>query len=244
MRLFPAIILLSVQSVAFAVCPDSTSAATTITMPDSVMAAQPDSLPRQILHLTEEDYREVAEELGVEVAAIKAVVEIEAGRHHKGFHSWGQPLINFDLSMFRQYAKRNGINLSRYSATHREVFSRPNTSKYGSRQAAQQARLKKAMDIDYRTAVQGTFWGMFQIGGFNWKLCGCKSIEDFVHKMSLSEREQLELFARFIKNTGMDKYLRRKNWSAFALRYNGKSYASRGYHTRLASAYRKHNSKK
>ena len=51
--------------------------------------------------LTEEDYRQVAEELGVEVAAIKAVVDIEAGPQHKGFWQPGKPLINFDLSMYR-----------------------------------------------------------------------------------------------------------------------------------------------
>ncbi len=58
-----------------------------------------------ILTLTEADFEEVAAELGVEVAAIKAVVEIEAGRTHEGFASPGKPLINFDLSMFRHKAR-------------------------------------------------------------------------------------------------------------------------------------------
>ncbi len=35
--------------------------------------------------LTENDYREVAKELGVETAVIKAVVDVEAGTAHKGF---------------------------------------------------------------------------------------------------------------------------------------------------------------
>ena len=48
--------------------------------------------------LTDDDYRRVAEELGVETATIKAVVEIEAGTAHKGFAAPGIPLINFDLS--------------------------------------------------------------------------------------------------------------------------------------------------
>lgn len=193
-----------------------------------------------IQRLTENDYTEVAQELGIEVAAIKAVVEIEAGSRHEGFYAPGRPLVNFDLSMFRQFAKKNGINLSRYTGSHKEVFNKPDVARHGSRQAAQHARLEKAKDIDYSTAIQGTFWGMFQIGGFNWKLCGCESIEEFEQKMSTSEREQLKLFAQFIRNTGMAKYLKQKNWSAFALRYNGKSYASRGYHTRMANAYRKY----
>lgn len=187
--------------------------------------------------LTERDYKEVAEELGVEVAAIKAVVEIEAGKSHQGFWDEGKPLINFDLTIFRQMAKRNKVNLSKYSRSHSVVFSRPDSRKYGSQQAAQQARLDAAMTIDTLTAVQGTFWGMFQIGGFNWKKCGAASPEEFVRLMSRSERDQLELFGEFIVNSGLLSALKTKNWRAFAKGYNGPSYAARGYHTRLANAY-------
>ena len=58
--------------------------------------------------------------------------------------------------------------------------------------------------------------------------------------MSRSERDQLELFAAFIRNAGLLPALQRKDWRAFARGYNGPSYASRGYHTRLASSYAKH----
>lgn len=199
-----------------------------------------DSVPPAILRLTEEDYRAVAEELGVEPAAIKAVVDIEAGPQHEGFFAPGKPLVNFDLAMFRQRARHNKINLSRYAQSHATVFARPNVRRYGSTQAAQQERLRLARTIHDTTAIEGTFWGMFQIGGFNWKLCGCSDIQDFVRRMSTSEREQLELFAAFIRSIGIDKALRNKDWAAFARRYNGPSYASRGYHTRMAKAYQRH----
>ena len=194
----------------------------------------------EILRLTEEDYKEVAEMLGVEPAAIKAVVEIEAGPSHQGFCEPGVPLINFDFSMFTQFARRNGVNLSKYRKSHPLVFSAPSARKYGSRQKAQHARLRAARSIDERTAIEGTFWGMFQIGGFNWRKCGAKDIDDFVERMSRSERDQLELFARFLKSTKLDKQLKAKNWAAFARGYNGPSYARRGYHTRMARAYAKY----
>ena len=194
--------------------------------------------------LTEDDYREVAEMLDVEPAAIKAIVEIEAGTTHQGFHSPGKPIINFDLSMFRQFARKNGVNLSRYSKSHSTVFQSPNARRYGSTQAGQQERLRLARSIDNKTAIEGTFWGMFQIGGFNWKLCGCSSIDEFVERMSDSERSQLEMFAVFIKNIGLDKALRKKDWATFARVYNGASYANRGYHTRMAAAYARHAKKK
>ncbi|MBO7165031.1 MAG: DUF3380 domain-containing protein, partial [Muribaculaceae bacterium] len=42
-----------------------------------------------------------------------------------------------------------------------------------------------------------------------------------------------------IVNAKQVEYLRRKDWSGFARRYNGPSYAKRGYHTKMANAYRK-----
>lgn len=187
--------------------------------------------------LTEDDFVEVAAEMDVEVAAIKAVVEIEAGKTHQGFWSEGKPLINFDLSMFRRFAARNGVALGKYRRSHSVVFARPMAARYGSQQAAQQARLDAARTIHDLSAIQGTFWGMFQIGGFNWKKCGADSPDDFVRLMSRSERDQLELFATFVRNSGLLPALRSRNWSAFARGYNGPSYAARGYHTRMAAAY-------
>ncbi len=193
-----------------------------------------------ILRLTEEDFKQAAEELGVDVATIKAVISIEAGAGHQGFHAAGQPLVNFDLAMFRRAAAKRKVNLNKYKKSHSIVFNRPNSRKYGSYQAAQHERLKSAMTIDSIAAIDGTFWGMFQIGGFNWKKCGTSSRVEFMERMSRSEHEQLELFVNFIKSGKMDKYLKKKDWAGFARIYNGPSYKRRGYHTRLAKAYSKY----
>ena len=48
-----------------------------------------EAVPDTIVRLTDNDYLEVAERLGVEVAAMKAVVEIEAGVSHQGFFAPG-----------------------------------------------------------------------------------------------------------------------------------------------------------
>lgn len=194
--------------------------------------------------LTEADYEEVAQMLDVDVAAIKAVVDIETGRQHEGFWAPGKPLINFDLTMYRRFAPRSGVSLSKAKKAHPEIFRRPDARRYGSYQAAQQARLDAACDIDTVSAYQSTFWGMFQIGGFNWRKCGCESVQQFVELMSRSERSQLELFARFIENSGMVDAVRRHNWLQFALKYNGPKARSRGYHKRLAASYKRHSAEK
>lgn len=188
--------------------------------------------------LTEADFEEIAAELDCEVPAIKAIVEIETGRTHCGFHADGKPVINFDQALFRRAAARRGIDLSRHASS--PALRPVDVRKYGGQQAAQQARLDAAMAIDSVAAIESTFWGMFQIGGFNWKLAGAPSREAFVEKMKKSEYDQLRMFADYMNNTGLLKHLRARNWAAFARIYNGPGYAARGYHTRMAAAYRKY----
>ncbi|MDE6684684.1 MAG: N-acetylmuramidase family protein [Duncaniella sp.] len=217
--------------------PDNTSENPGITSPVA-LAQQLTVQPDTIIPLTEDDFREVAERIGVEVAAIKAIVDIEAGPSHEGFSAPGKPLINFDLTMFRRFATRRGVNLSKYSQSHSVVFN----SHRGS-QIKANARLDAARSIDSDAAVEGTFWGMFQIGGFNWKKCGAESLDDFVMRMSRSERDQLDMFVEFVDNSGLLKYLKSKDWESFARGYNGPAYARRNYHTRMASAYARHSRK-
>ena len=181
--------------------------------------------------LSDEDFRIVAEELGVEVAAIKAVVLIEAGKSMKGFFAPGVPVINFDRSMYNTYARRAA---NKRGAKGEKVP--PGLTGYGLREWTQ---LINARKTNADGAYMGTFWGMFQIGGFNYKLCGCSDVNEFVRIMSESEFSQLELFAKFITNTGMLADLKNKNWAGFARKFNGASYARRGYHTRMAAAYRR-----
>lgn len=195
---------------------------------DSVSAALPPD-PERYQHLTEADFEKVARELGVETAAIKAVVSIEAGAAMKGFWAPGVPVINFDRTMYNRYAKKVA---SRAGATGESVPT--GLSGYALREWTQliNARKKNAQG-----ANMGTFWGMFQIGGFNYKLCGCENVDEFVKRMSYSEFEQLELFATFLRTTGYVNDLRSLNWAGFARKYNGPSYARRGYHTKMAKAY-------
>lgn len=197
--------------------------------PDSVTAGQYDAL-------TDADFEKVSAEIGVESAAMKAVVAIEAGHAMKGFWAPGVPVINFDRTMYNKY--RNTAS-SKAGAKGEKVPS--GLSGYALRQWTQ---LINARKVNAQGANLGTFWGMFQIGGFNYKLCGCSSVDEMVRRMSESELEQLELFARFLVNTGMVKDLKAKNWAAFSRKYNGPGYARRGYHTKMAAAYARFSKKK
>ncbi len=193
--------------------------------------------------LSQKDYDEVAARLGVEPAAIRAVVEIEAGRANKGFWAPGKPIINFDMSIVNKFAPKLGVKLSKYRGSHPEIWG-ASKKKYGSQQGAEWARFEALRSVDNTLGIYSSFWGMFQIGGFNWKLCKTKDADEFFRLMSRSERDQLELFANFIVSSNLLKYLKAKNWAGFASRYNGPSYAKRGYHTRMARAYAKYKNQK
>ncbi len=178
--------------------------------------------------LTDEDFAIVAKELGVEVAAIKAVVRIEAGPKLQGFWAPGVPVINYAQSLFNQYkAKAKG----------RKIKDAKVPSGLSGYALKEWTSLTNARKINADAADMGTYWGMFQIGGFNYKLCGCQSVEEMVKKVCDSEFSQLEMFAVFIKNAGMLEALKKKDWTTFARKYNGSSYAKRGYHTRMAKEY-------
>lgn len=196
-----------------------------------------DSLPEEDENtrfdtLTDRDFRIVAEELGVEVAAIKAVVLIEAGEAMKGFLAPGVPVVNFQPSMFGRYCRKAANKAGCKDARVPEGLSGYGLSEW--------TQLVKARRKNCDAANMSTFWGMFQIGGFGYRQCGCETVQEMVDLMSRSELEQLELFATFISNSGMLPALRAKDWATFARKYNGASYARRGYHTRMAKAYAKY----
>lgn len=181
--------------------------------------------------LTEADYEQVATELGLEVAVIKTIVKIEAGSQLKGFWAPGVPVANYSQKLYNRYAKKH---------KGRKVKDGKVPDGLKGYALKEWTQLVNARKKNADAADMATYWGMFQIGGMNYKLCGCKSVEEMVEKMSESEHSQLELFATFIKNAGMIESLQKKDWKTFARKYNGPSYAKRGYHTRMAKEYAKY----
>lgn len=196
--------------------------------------------PTVIHRLTDDDYKQAADELGIDIASIKAVIEIEAGQTHQGFYKPNQPIINFDLPMFKKWAARHGIKLGKYSRSNAVVFARPNAKKI----RLLPGRAIRAPEVGafnrFHRGNRGNILGHVPDRWIQLEKCGAESPVDFARRMSTSEKEQLELFVNFLKSNNLAKYLKAKNWAGFALRYNGPSYAKRGYHTRLAKAYSKY----
>lgn len=189
--------------------------------------------------LTEKDYELVAALLDCEVAALKAVQEVETGGKG-GFFAPGKPAILFEGHIFWSQLKKKGLNPECYCAGNEDILY-PKWEKIHYKGGLREySRLEKAREINREAADASASWGMFQIMGFNYAACGEPTVESFVSAMCESELKQLVLSARFIKKAGMLPALQTKNWAEFAKRYNGPAYAANRYDKKLSEAYQKH----
>lgn len=185
------------------------------------------------------DYNEIAVKYDVEVAMIKAVKEVESGQYG-AFLSDGYPPILFEGHVFWKQLESDGMYPNNYIKGNEDILYSKWTKQYYKGGMKEYNRLDKAMKINKLAALKSASWGMFQIMGFNYESCGCKSIDEFVTRMKQSEKEQLDMFMQFIINNKLDKYLRARDWVGFAKRYNGPGYAENKYDTKLQQAYNKY----
>lgn len=184
--------------------------------------------------LTEQNWQRAAESLGVPVAAVKAVAEVEAPG--SGFLESGEPRILFECHKF---SKHTG---GKFDADHPDI-SFPKWGGYG-KESAQHGRLARAASLDRDAALKSASWGRFQILGENYKQAGFDTIQDFINAMYRDEASQLDAFVSFIKNDKrLLEALRKRNWATLARIYNGPAFAENRYDVKLAQAYKKHGGK-
>lgn len=189
--------------------------------------------------LTDEEFSLVAKLLDVEVAALKAVQEVETGGRG-GFFAPGKPAILFEGHIFWSQLKKRGID-PRLIVSGNEDILYPKWEKGHYKGGMKEYdRLEKARAIHREAADASASWGMFQVMGFNYATCDEKSVSSFVTAMTESELRQLILTARFIKKAGMLPALQCKNWEEFARLYNGPAYRENRYDEKMAIAYKKY----
>lgn len=160
--------------------------------------------------LTNNDLIQAAASLRCEVAAVRAVDEVES--NGLGFRSDGSIVIRFETHIFKRYTGQTVT---------------------GSGQTA----YNQAFGINPKAAMLSTSWGRYQIMGFNHVVCGYSTVDAFVAAMKTGEAAQLRAFVAFVKGNGIDDELREKKWAAFAYRYNGSGYRANRYDEKLAAAY-------
>ncbi|KUJ56459.1 N-acetylmuramidase family protein [Chryseobacterium aquaticum] len=181
--------------------------------------------------LTEQDYKNAAKELRCEIAAIKAVAEVES--LDGGFQSDGKPKILFERHKFHEFTG------GKYSAEYPDISN----LRAGGYTKNEHARLEKAAKLNRTEALKSASWGKFQIMGFNYSIVGFSTLQDFINAMYRSESDQLNAFVQFIKSNKLDDELREKRWSDFARIYNGKNFHINQYDVKMAKAYKKYSNR-
>jgi len=187
--------------------------------------------------LSLDNFKRAAAELGVPVAAIRAVATVES--RGSGFLPDGtRPVILFERHVMRKRLIENTGNRSPsiiLYASPNIVNMTPGGYQGG---AAEWDRLAEAIKLDRASALESASWGMFQIMGYHWKLLGYESAQAFVNAMYAGESGQLDAFVRFIKaNANLLRAMANQDWAKFAAGYNGPNYKANAYDTKLAGAF-------
>lgn len=180
--------------------------------------------------LLPEDFVDDAKLIGCEVAAVRAVADVESSG--SGFCPDGFPKTLFEGHYFSRLTQ--GVYDDKYPS-----ISYPKWTKqfYGKSWQEERERLDQASKLNRVAALQSASWGAFQVMGANHAICGFTTVQAFVNTMCGSANQQLAVFTAFVMTNGLADELQRKDWPAFARQYNGRRYAENGYHLKMAAAY-------
>ena len=199
------------------------------------------------IYLGARDLQAAAERLGVPLASILAVNEVESAG--AGFLDNVKPKILFERHVMLQrlaaprHPDDDPAELQQRAKTlalqwPALVNATPGGYAGGT---AEWQRLSQARTLDAAAANESTSWGAFQIMGYHWERLGYASLDAFVASMHTSEAAQLDAFVRFIEaDPALHKALKARKWAEFAKRYNGPNYARNLYDVKLERAYQRH----
>lgn len=171
-----------------------------------------------------------AERLGCEIAAVRAVLQVES--RGSGFGADGRPIILFEPHVFSRLTNR------RFDASNPSVSYRTwNPNAYPKTQDGRWAQLAEAYTLDGEAALGAASWGLFQILGLNYGACGFGDAHSFVGDMAISHEHQLMAFEAFVRTNRLVAALQTRDWARFARGYNGPGQVEK-YSALLDNAYR------
>lgn len=194
-------------------------------------------MEEQNKNITDIDIINVANTNSIEPALIKAISVVES--NGSGFLPSGRCKILFEGHIFWKQLVINGINPNTYAFQNKDILYELWDRKKYIGGEGEYARLDKAKKIYNDCAIKSTSYGMFQIMGFNHKLCGYVDVKEFEISMQQSEVNHLRAVIKFLEKTNILPLLKAKNWIEFSKKYNGIKYYENKYDVKLATAYQK-----
>ncbi|MEQ1492689.1 MAG: N-acetylmuramidase family protein, partial [Terricaulis sp.] len=126
----------------------------------------------------------------------------------------------------------------RFNDSHPAIsYSLWDAGRYPRTQDGRWEQVTEAYALAPDEALSATSWGAFQIMGFQYRTAGYDTVQAFVIDVVRSPQHELAAWARWVQASGLVDEIQRKDWAGFARRYNGASYAERGYDRLMAEAY-------
>lgn len=187
-------------------------------------------------NLTEKDYQNAANQLGVPIAAVKAVATVESAGG--GFLSDERVKVQFEPHVMYQRVKLKfgQARADKELKAHPDLLAlKPGSYQSLDKEDKDMGRASQLIDRD--CALESASWGAFQIMGYHWKTCGYATLQAFVNAQ-YTAAGQLDAFVRFINaDVRLVRALHSRDWATFARVYNGPGYKANKYDTKLASAY-------
>jgi hypothetical protein len=175
--------------------------------------------------ISEHNYADAAKVIGCEINVIKTVAAVESSG--AGFLPTGEVVILYEPHIFWKELKKVGKDpaaiLLQVPSIHDVLYEKWKTHPYG-KPSQQWERLRRAAQIDMAAAHRSASYGKFQIMGFNHQAAGYKNIFEFTHAHEQGEDRHLYAFVNLILSWGLHIALRKKDWTAFAKKYNGAAY--------------------
>lgn len=173
------------------------------------------------------DVPSMAAAIGVEPRALQAVVSVETTG--SGFYANGLPKILLE----RHYVYALATSAQRAQLPSDVCNQAPGGYAGG---VAEWARFDAVAAVDIDLAIQSCSWGLGQIMGRNWRVLCYVTPQAFMKDAARNESSQLVQMCSFLHaNPHILDALRAKDWTAFAVAYNGP--AQQRYDAKLAAAY-------
>ena len=170
---------------------------------------------------------------GIPPSMLLAFKEVES--KDNGFLADGRPIILFERHKFYSWlVKSKGQSFAQsVAATHPNVCNPERGGYYGYER--EYDRLKIAEGFSVEGAWSSSSWGMFQVMGFNYNLCGYLNVSTFIQDMRQSETKHLDAAIGYLKKVnGLMAAMKQRNYTRVAEMYNGKD--QQGYDTKLREA--------
>ncbi|KZL05536.1 N-acetylmuramidase domain-containing protein [Pseudovibrio sp. Ad26] len=179
--------------------------------------------------------KQEAARLGCEMAVLQAVLEVES----KGapFDDQGRLILLPEKHVFyRELPKSKRLKAVTLGLAAKRWKKKNYKGLGGSGSNRRWDRLRKMAKLDETAALKACSYGLAQIMGFNFSMCGFDSVQDFVLALAANGENQIKAFVSFLETSGLREELQAKDWRAIARIYNGKGQVDY-YAALLAEAY-------